>query len=80
MEIQIKAWKLISSLETSGLEHVGTGLEEKGCSGGESGDSFSTGELREADPRGMCGAGQCPEEAGSQLAACLSSSAGPQPL
>lgn len=33
MEIQIKAWKLISSLETSGLEHAGIGLEGMGKQG-----------------------------------------------
>lgn len=80
MEIQFKAWKLISSLETSGLERVGTGLEEKALKDGKVGNSFSSEELREADPCKGYGAGQCPEEAGTQITARSAFSTGPQPL
>lgn len=65
MEIQIKAWKLISSLETSGLEHAGNGLEGDG----KAGIPFPVGELRDVDAQRGYGAAQCLEEAGPQLTA-----------
>lgn len=80
MEIQIKAWEPISNVETLGLEHVGTGLEEKGSRGWESWDFSSREELREADPCKHYGAGQCPERLEPSSLLGLSSSIGPQPL
>lgn len=42
MEIQIKAWKLIS-LELWGLEHVGIGLEGAAVGDGKAGVPFPVG-------------------------------------